>query len=542
MPDTNNGLLQAIAAWRDAVGDAYVLTDPAYLTLVGTATFSTTQRVPAVVCPASREEVQACVEIANRCQVPIYPISTGKNWGYGSRVPAQDGSVILDLGRLNRIIDFDEKLAYITVEPGVTFRHACDFLLSKGSRLRLSTTGSTAESSLIGNVVERGIGSGEYVDRFAHACNMEVVLPTGECIRTGFARFPGAHAANVGRWGVGPYVDGIFTQSNLGIVTKMTFWLMPPADFQSVCLFSIDSAARLSDLIDTLQELKFKGICNDTVRLYNDYKRLSGMIQFPLGDGGGEHESYLSRTLMDTVSRALGLSAWFGELQIASATERQGRLQCELIKEVLCDKVDALEFTGEVEQASGNALADDLSHSPVHAGKSKANPFARARTITNAGGLRSVYWRKGTPPASIDPDRDGCGVLWCAPLVPFDGEQIEVVVRCIEQTMLIHRYEPSITLTGVTDRSMVANAVLIYDRYAPGEDERAMLCYNRLVHSLAQEGYYLYRLGIQSMDSLPETTGAYTDFLSRVKTALDPNSILSPGRYIGLGKNFGLDA
>jgi hypothetical protein len=44
-----------------------------------------------------------------------YPISRGKNWGYGSRVPARDGCVLLDLGRMNRIVGFSEKLAYVTV-------------------------------------------------------------------------------------------------------------------------------------------------------------------------------------------------------------------------------------------------------------------------------------------------------------------------------------------------------------------------------------------------------------------------------------------
>ena len=37
----------------------------------------------------------------------LHPVSSGKNWGYGSRVPTSDG-VSLDLGRLNRILDFDQ--------------------------------------------------------------------------------------------------------------------------------------------------------------------------------------------------------------------------------------------------------------------------------------------------------------------------------------------------------------------------------------------------------------------------------------------------
>ena len=60
------------------------------------------------------------MRIANRWKVAVYPISSGRNWGYGSRVPAADGCVLLDLGRMNQIVDFNEELGYVTVEPGVT--------------------------------------------------------------------------------------------------------------------------------------------------------------------------------------------------------------------------------------------------------------------------------------------------------------------------------------------------------------------------------------------------------------------------------------
>lgn len=61
---------------------------------------------------------------------------------------------------------------------------------------------------------------------------MEVVLPNGEVLRTGMGALPGKDGADNPTWqsfqaAYGPYVDGIFCQSNYGIVTKMGFWLMP---------------------------------------------------------------------------------------------------------------------------------------------------------------------------------------------------------------------------------------------------------------------------------------------------------------------------
>lgn len=107
----------------------------------------------------------------------------------------------MSLAHLNRIVDYNEQLAYVTVEPGVTQRQLFEYLQSQKSKLFMSATGSTPDSSLIGNILERGLGEGPYGDRFNYVCGLEVVLPTGECIHTGFGRFANAQAARVNRCG-----------------------------------------------------------------------------------------------------------------------------------------------------------------------------------------------------------------------------------------------------------------------------------------------------------------------------------------------------
>src|SRR5215471_7134503 len=176
----------AIHDWTDVVGPDHVLTSPPQLAAAETGTFATGHRIPAIVCPANRPEVQECMRIANRRSVPVYPISTGRNWGYGSRMPAASGCVLLDLGRMNRILDFNEDLGYVTVEPGVTQAQLQDFLAERKSNLWMDSTGASPNCSLIGNAVERGFGHTPYGDHFAHSCDYEVVLPTGEVLETGF--------------------------------------------------------------------------------------------------------------------------------------------------------------------------------------------------------------------------------------------------------------------------------------------------------------------------------------------------------------------
>jgi 4-cresol dehydrogenase (hydroxylating) len=60
------------------------------------------------------------VAIANKFHVPIYVVSTGKNWGVGSKLPVKNGCALLILSEMKNIIEVNEKLRYAIIEPGVT--------------------------------------------------------------------------------------------------------------------------------------------------------------------------------------------------------------------------------------------------------------------------------------------------------------------------------------------------------------------------------------------------------------------------------------
>src|SRR5512138_3910576 len=100
---------RAVAEFTTAVQAENVIEDGAALAAAATATFTVAHRIPLILRPSSRQHVQECVRIANRHRIPLYPVSGGKNWGYGSSVPAADECVLLDLSRMNRIVDYSEK-------------------------------------------------------------------------------------------------------------------------------------------------------------------------------------------------------------------------------------------------------------------------------------------------------------------------------------------------------------------------------------------------------------------------------------------------
>ncbi|KAK8203382.1 hypothetical protein M8818_005273 [Zalaria obscura] len=182
----------------------------------------------AVCAPGSTEQVQAVVQWANKWLIPIYPISMGRNLGYGGAAARVKGSVLLDLGkRMDKVIELNEKSAFCLVEPGVSYYMLFDEIRKSGKDLWIDVP-DLGGGSVMGNALDRGVGYTPYGDHFGMHCGMEVVLPNGEVMRTGMGALPDSNTAHgsantwqLFQYGFGPYPDGIFTQSNYGIVTKM---------------------------------------------------------------------------------------------------------------------------------------------------------------------------------------------------------------------------------------------------------------------------------------------------------------------------------
>jgi FAD/FMN-containing dehydrogenase len=76
----------------------------------------------AIAYPSTVPEVQEIVRWANEFKIPIYPISMGRNIGYGGAAPRVPGSVVVDLGRnMNKVLKLDANNASCIVEPGVSY-------------------------------------------------------------------------------------------------------------------------------------------------------------------------------------------------------------------------------------------------------------------------------------------------------------------------------------------------------------------------------------------------------------------------------------
>ncbi len=85
---------------------------------------------------------------------------------------------------------------------------------------------------------------------------MEVVLGTGEVLRTGMGALPNAKTWQQNKYGYGPWIDGLFKQSTLGVVTKMGFWLYPAPEAFISGVIGVPKKADINKLVDIVNYLE----------------------------------------------------------------------------------------------------------------------------------------------------------------------------------------------------------------------------------------------------------------------------------------------
>ena len=248
---------EALEAFRQIVGDEWVFSGDEDVDLYRDA-YSPFLNEPedpvpsAAVAPQTTEQVQECVRVANRYLLPLWVLSTGKNLGYGGSAPRVSGSVMVDLKRMDRILEINATNHYALVEPGVSYFDLYREIQARGLNVWIDPP-DPGWGSLVGNTLERGGGYTPMRDHFAAQCGMEVVLPNGELLRTGMGALPGSETWQQFKHSFGPYLDGIFTQSSLGIVTKMGVWLLPEPEAYRRSTVSVESNDDLGPLALVLQ-------------------------------------------------------------------------------------------------------------------------------------------------------------------------------------------------------------------------------------------------------------------------------------------------
>jgi 4-cresol dehydrogenase (hydroxylating) len=392
----------------------------------------------------------------------------------------------------------------------------------------LDVTGAGPDASIVGNALERGFGHSPYGDHFRHTCGMEVVLADGRLLRTGFGSYQNAQAARVYPWGIGPWIDGLFTQSNFGIVTKIGVWLMPRPPVCQAFAFTVSDPDKLGEIVTRLRHLRLHNIVTSSVHIANDLRVLSARMTYPwhLTDG--------ATPLPDTVREALreraALGAWnvlgglYGTRETVAAARRAVRNVFQgFVRVRFFDgpKIQRLRLLGNVlgRFGLGNNLRETLA--------SASNVYDLLRGIPSPDHLRGVGWRSRV--RSDNPTDHGC--LWISPILPMTAEACSEILAIVQPILARHRFDPLMTITTVNPRALCCVINITYDKANAEERLEAIDCYDELFHALFHRGYIPYRVGIQSMSKLAMGSNVYWDVCRQLKSTFDPAGVIAPGRY-----------
>ena len=487
-----------------------------------------------VLLPTSVEDVQNIVRQALQYNVPLHAISRGYNWGYGDALPFSAPCALLDLSRMNRILEINRDLGYAVVEPGVSQGQLYEAVQREAPEYWIDATGAGPEASIVGNILERGFGHTPYGDHVRTTACLEVVLADGNIVHTGFGHFPQAAAAHVYPYGVGPMLDGLFSQSNLGIVTKVTVWLYPkPACFRFFYV-RVEAEEGLEPLIDTLRALRMQGVLSSTIHVANDLRILSATQTYPWTEARGQ--TPLPKHLREALRRQRGLGYWSASGGLYG-THAQVKAAQRAVRQAL-RKIGRVTFVDDALIAHAERVARILTR--LGGGKRLTQlldalipNYGLLKGIPTSFPLRAVHWRKRQPPKNLcaDPRDTGSGLVWISPVLPAQGVHARQVLQLMEEVLDRHGFDTMVTFTFLNERALVGVFNLSFDRDEPADRRAAEACYAEAVQRLSEKGYYPYRVAHGHILPFASPTDAYYACLKKIKDALDPQGILFPGRY-----------
>ncbi|KAH8899922.1 FAD-linked oxidase-like protein [Thozetella sp. PMI_491] len=459
----------------------------------------------AVVYPSSTEEVQKIVLWANKYGIPIFPISMGRNLGYGGAAPRVRGSVVVDLGkRMNQILDINAEDYTCLVEPGVSFYALYEAIQAKGYDHLWVDTPDLGGGSIIGNTVDRGVGYTPYGDHWACHSGLEVVLPTGEVIRTGMGALPGSNTWQAFPYGFGPYSDGIFSQSNFGIVTKMGMTLMPnPGGYESF-MYTFQKEEDLAPLIEIIRPLRISNILENVAQLRH-------VIQTVAARGELRSKYYDGKApIPDDIIHAAAAQTPTGDCTWAYYGMSYGPPH---IRKYKLDIIDA-----EFKRVPGAKRIDPATI------PENEYFWARDRVAAGIPDIRELKWVNWMP--------NGAHVAF-SPVSPIRGTDATKLFDLAKK----RHDEFGIDLfpafcVGLREMHLIVE--IVFDRADTERRKAAMDCLRAMIDDAAALGYGEYRTHLVLMDQVAGTynwnDGALMKFNEKLKDALDPNGILAPGR------------
>lgn len=348
-------------------------------------------------------------------------------------------------------------------------------------------------------------------------CGIELVLPSGELIRTGMGALPHPHekqgvlpqdqpwneTAQLFNYGFGPYIDGIFTQSNLGIATKMGMWLMPnPGGYQSY-LITIPREEDLKQAVDIIRPLRLNMVLQNVPTIRHI------LLDAAVLGHKSEYTSDISKPLtdaeLDAIAEKLNLGRWnfygalYGPKPIRDA-------MWTVVKE------------------SFSAIPGAKFYFPEDRHEEHSILHTRHKTMQGIPTYDELKWVNWLPNGSH---------LFFSPIAKVNGDDATkqfalTKARC-------HQAELDFIGTFTIGMREIHHIVcIVFDRKDEAQKKKAVWLIKTLIDDCARQGWGEYRTHLAAMDQIMDTYSFNNDVLRRfnetIKNAVDPKGIMAPGK------------
>ena len=461
--------LRAIVGEKNATADKHICYAYSY-----DLSFVEPKMPDFVVMASTVEQVQGVLRFANQEKIPVVPYTAGTNIG-GLTIPER-GGMILDLKRMNKIIEIDPEALVAVIEPGVS--HAQFAAALAKHNLRFGWPVGPPSASVASCALCHGIGSlnARYGLQSQEITSMEVVLPTGELVRLGSC------AINPEAWHSVlplPQLDGLFKGwlGTSGVVTKLGVNVHHTPPLLKIFTVSCD---HVDDMYSYMLNLSNYEICDDLTAV--SWWLAQVPIPYP----------YEPKPESDP--------EWFSYATTCSFTEKEREAKEEIWGMVL-----------KQEQAKGTSIRQ--TYYPEEALK------ARTELPSQIVGSTKNYCKMA-----------GAGISWPGTFTP--AKKWAPVYKKWKELLIGHNLSPSVRMSmyrGV--HYGMLRAMIPFNKQSPEETENARRAIVECLKVDLDMGGIPYKPPIDfAIEINKRVHPGYLMLLKKIKGLLDPNDIMNPGK------------
>ena len=445
-------------------------------------------RTPAAVAlPKDIEQLRAVLSIAGENNVSLWVLPNRA--ANGAMAGAATGKDILavDQSRMNDIVEVNSKGAYALVEPGVSYLQLNDYLEENNTGLWVDCD-RNGLNSVSGSISAREFGYTAYGDHTMMQCGMEIMLADGELVRLGMGAMPKSDTWQLAKYAYGPYLDGLFTQSGLGIVTKMGVWLMPAPPAYQPFAVTLEADSDLAQAVEILRSFKVNVIIPNTVVISNTVLDAAPFAS---------RDDFADGMEVDTGR----LAAWQG---LGQWTLYGALYNTPPNVDVLWPMVRGA-FSG-IEGATVLDLKTQAAN-PVLSGREAMMRGRPSKEFNNLGN-----W-------------SGDAYLYAGFVSPIDGRQVLQMNNLAGDTVRAAGFD-YLTEYAVGWRSIIQRVYLPYQGAA---EARAAACLETLVEAMARRGSGVSHISAGYLDKALAgyDNAGMAELRGRLKQALDPGNLFA---------------